>query len=257
VVLVVDAGNTNLEIGLVSDKKNDFTNILSFRYYTRTNITADEFALFILSFLKLNNIDSDRIKRLVYSSVVPPLNGIICEAFIKYFNKPVIEINHLTKLPINNRYKNPEEVGADRLVNAVAVHKLYNRNSIIVDMGTATTVCSLTEGGDYLGGVIIPGIKTATDALTSKAARLPAINISHKEQLIQAGTAGAIESGVYFSTLYGLKGIIEQMKRELGFDNPLVIGTGGYIRLFSNSGLVDVADYELSIKGLKIISDLF
>jgi len=255
-LLLADIGNTNIEIGIMNDKKGDLTVVQSYRYYTRANTTEDEFGFFLLNIVMLAGYKKDDINLLIFSSVVPPMNSVIQKSFIKYFNKPVYEVNHLTPLPIKNCYSNPEEVGADRLVNAAAVNQLYkNRNAIIIDMGTATTICALTSEGDYLGGIIIPGIRTSSDALTARAARLPAINISKKSQILQKGTTGAIESGIYYSTLFGLKGSVDKMIEELNFNESLIVGTGGYMTLFKDEKLADIIDDELSIKGLKIIAD--
>ena len=123
-------------------------------------------------------------------------------------------------------------------------------------MGTATTVCGLNADGDYLGGVIIPGVLTASQALFDKAAKLPAVSISYKDKVLSDNTIGAIESGIYFSNFYALQGIMKKLIAELQFDNCLKIATGGYSSIFQKDGLFDIVDDGLSIKGLKHISDI-
>jgi type III pantothenate kinase len=255
-ILGLDVGNTNIEIGLLKEEIDDLTILDSVRYFTRIKITSDELGLFILNFLNSKSIDRKNIKSMIFSSVVPPLNGKVRQMYEEYFSGKIIEVSEKTNLGITNCYKNPREVGSDRLVNACAVHKLFRKNSIITDMGTATTLCVQKDNGDYLGGAIFPGIFTATQALTEKASRLPAINIQKKDILLTDDTASAIESGVYYSNYYALKGMIEKLSAEVGFKEYISIGTGGYIRIFKEDHLFDIIDYSLTLKGLKIIYDL-
>jgi len=256
-ILALDIGNTNIEIGILSQTKGDLKVIESFRFFTRIEITSDEFGIFILNFLKIKEVDHQKISGLIFSSVVPPINRIIIEMFERFFpKKKIIEVNQDTKFSIINDYKNPKEVGSDRLVNADAVFNLYKKNSIIVDMGTATTICALSENGIYHGGAIMPGIFLSTQSLTSRASRLPSINIQKKENLLTNDTASAIESGVYFSNYFALEGMMKKMANEISFQNYLKIATGGFSRIFKDTTLFDVIDYDLSLKGLKIIWDL-
>jgi type III pantothenate kinase len=256
VLLALDIGNTNIEIGILSDSPGDTGVIAAVRFFTRINITSDELGLFILNFLYTKNIDAKAVKSMIFSSVVPPLNGKIRMMYEEYFSGEIYEVDDSIETGIRNCYKNPREVGSDRLVNAAAVFKIYGKDSIIVDMGTATTLCVLKENGDYLGGTIMPGIITAAQALTEKASRLPAVNIRKKEQLLTDDTASAIESGVYYSNYFALKGMIGKLAEEVGFKEYLSIGTGGYVRIFKDDGIFGAIDYSLSLKGLKIIHDL-
>ena len=255
-ILAIDIGNTNIEIGILADTIDDFNIIASVRYYTQVDITSDQMGLFLLNFLHSKNIEAAKIKKMIFSSVVPPLNNIIRQMFLDYFSKDILEVNENINLGIINCYKNPKEVGSDRLVNAAGVFRLYKKNCIIVDMGTATTLCAVTDDGKYLGGTIFSGIITSTQALVQKAARLPAIKIQKKERLLAEDTASAIESGIYFSYYYSLKGMINQLAKEVGFDDYLKIGTGGFISLFNDSLLLDIIEPLLTLKGLKIINDM-
>ena len=255
-ILAIDIGNTNIEIGILSTKPNDFNIISSIRYYTSLNITSDQIGIFILNFLRLKNINEKNIKSMIFSSVVPPLNNIFRKMFKDYFTADILEVNEELEIGIKNCYRNPREVGSDRLVNAAAVYKLFNKNAIIVDMGTATTLCAVTEKGEYLGGAIAPGVYTSASALTEKAARLPAIKIQKKEKVWGEDTASAIEAGVYFLNYFGLKGMIEKLSKEVGFKNFITIGTGGFVFLFKHDNLFNHIDSILTLKGLKIIYDL-
>jgi type III pantothenate kinase len=255
-ILAIDIGNTNIEIGVLSGKKDDYNIIASGRYYTTIEITPDQLALFILNFLKAKEVEKDKIGGMIFSSVVPPLNNIFRKMFKDYFSENIIEVDETMALGIKNCYKNPREVGSDRLVNAAAVYKIFGKNAVIVDMGTATTLCVLTDKGEYMGGAIMPGIWTATGALTGKAARLPAIKIQKREKLLSEDTASAIEAGVYYSNYFALKGMMEKLASEAGFKEYITIGTGGYTFLFKNDKLFDHTDPILTLKGLKIIYDL-
>lgn len=255
-ILAIDIGNTNIEVGVLSADKDDFNIIANARYYTRMDVTSDQMALFIFNFLNIKKIDVDEIKAMIYSSVVPPLNNIIRKMFTDYFSQDVLEVDDKINIGITNCYKNPKEVGSDRLVNATAVYHLFKKDSIIVDMGTATTICAVTSDGRYLGGAIFTGIQTAVDALIKKAARLPAIKIQKKDKLLAEDTASAIEAGMFFSYHYALKGMIPRVAAEVNFSDYLVVGTGGYSSHFKDEKMFDVVDPLLTLKGLKIILDL-
>jgi len=255
-ILGLDIGNTNIEIGVLSEKKNDLTVKASARFFTRNSLTSDELGFFILAFLDYHRIKKSSIKKAIYSSVVPPLNWSINKMCGDYFTKEIIEVGSNTEMGIKNCYKNPGEVGSDRLVNAACVHHLYKKNSIIVDMGTATTFCAVTKEGRYLGGAIMPGLMTSAEALTSKAAKLPAINIGRRTAILAENTVEAIEAGVYFSNLYSIRGIIEKLAGEAGFEDFIKAGTGGYMQIFKKEIHFDYLDSSLTLKGLKIIADM-
>ncbi|HQB61792.1 MAG TPA: type III pantothenate kinase, partial [Spirochaetota bacterium] len=203
-LLAIDIGNTNIEAGVLSFKAGEIKILKEVRFYTRQNITSDELGIFLLNFLSINQIDRYKIKSLIYSSVVLPLNRIVEDMFSTFFNENILKVstsNNL-KMGITNSYKNPREVGADRLVNASAVYNIYKKDAIVVDMGTATTIDVVSKDGRYLGGTIFPGIATATQALKEKTSRLPSIDICYCDRLLTDDTLSAIESGVYFSNYY-------------------------------------------------------
>ncbi|HNZ27081.1 MAG TPA: type III pantothenate kinase [Spirochaetota bacterium] len=257
-LLAIDIGNTNIEAGVLSFKAGEIKILKEVRFYTRQNITSDELGIFLLNFLSINQIDRYKIKSLIYSSVVLPLNRIVEDMFSTFFNENILKVstsNNL-KMGITNSYKNPREVGADRLVNASAVYNIYKKDAIVVDMGTATTIDVVSKDGRYLGGTIFPGIATATQALKEKTSRLPSIDICYCDRLLTDDTLSAIESGVYFSNYYALKGMIERIAEEAQFSDYIKIATGGISKIFLKSGLFDFIDDVLPLKGLKIIFDL-
>lgn len=255
-ILVFDVGNTNIEIGSFSEEAGDEKIIATARCLTRPEETPDELAFFVLRFLEVNKIDAFAIKKIIFSSVVPQLNFCFFHFAKRYFpQSKIIEVTSFINFGINNKYKNPAEVGADRLVNAAYVFHKYKCNSIIVDMGTATTFCAVTKNGDYLGGAIMPGIYTSSQALFQKAAKLQSVEICKQNKIMGNSTVEAVESGIYFSNLYAVGGIINEMKKELKFDDCFIVGTGGYASLFADD-VFDVYDNELAMKGLKYIADI-
>lgn len=255
-ILAMDVGNTNIEMGLLNEAQGDFTIIDSIRYFTRVNITSDEFGLFLLNWLAHIGMNRNDIHSLVYSSVVPPMNGIVKRMYKKYFCGDVLVVDENINVGIINSYRNPREVGSDRIVNSTAVHTLYGKNAIVVDMGTATTIDVVTYDGRYLGGVIFPGINTASQALRDKASRLPAISIHRCTHILAEDTASAIESGVYFSNYYALDGLIRGLAGEMEWTDYIKVGTGGVTNIFKETGLFDMIDDELALKGMKVIYDI-
>lgn len=255
-ILVLDAGNTNIEFGLFNDEKSDYKVLSSARYFTKLHITSDELGFFVMNFLEVNGFSRHDVTSMIYSSVVPQLNNKIDDFFKKYFSGNLMRVSSSLNLGIINKYRNPNEVGSDRLVNASIAFNTYKNDVIIVDMGTATTVCAVNKNGEYLGGVIIPGVQTASQALFDKAAKLPAVSIGYKENVLSDNTVGAIESGIYYSNFYAIKGIMQKLSEELKFEKPLKIGTGGYSKIFEKDGLFHITDDMLAIKGLKFIADM-
>ncbi|MCG8572493.1 MAG: type III pantothenate kinase [Spirochaetes bacterium] len=256
-ILAIDAGNTIVEIGVLPVVQNHLEIIASARFFTKMEITSDEFAVFILNFLKIHDIQPQQIKSLIYSSVVPPLDNMIYRMFADYFNGPIMQVTEKTKLNVRNCYQNPSEVGSDRLVGACyAAYHYKNQNAIVVDLGTATTICAIKSNGDYLGGIICSGMATSVNALTKKEAKLPAIRIIKKDKILGDNTIQALESGIYFSTLYALKGMIKKLAEEVGFSQYVTIGAGGFANIFVEDNIFDVIEDKMLLKGLKIIADI-
>ncbi len=253
-ILTIDTGNTNISVGIFNYAEDDLKVVKTFRLATRPFFTTDEIGTSLKSMLFHNGIKCSKIKGVVISSVVPKLNFSLNKMTEKYFDRTPLFVSIKLNLGIVYRYKNPYEIGADRLVNLVAVNELYKTPAIIVDFGTATTFCVLSRKSEYLGGVIVPGIKTSFEALMQKAAKLPKVELKKPKRVIGKTTKQGMQSGIYHSTMTTVEGIISYIKKETETNNYHIVGTGGFTRyLSSKNSLFDVVDPILTLKGLKII----
>ncbi len=254
--LVIDVGNTNSVFGLFHE--NDLEPIFHKRIVTRRDRTSDELGLFLKGFLEQENLRDTEIHAAIYSSVVPSFNPIVERMLNDWFHVNPVQVNYKINLPFQILYPRPFEIGADRLVNAayIAVH-LPGRKAIIVDLGTATTFCVLSERGEYLGGVIAPGLKISMDALTRNTAQLPPIVFEPPNSVLGGSTIESLQSGFFYGWVGLLKGIIAEIKRKYGEDH-FVVGTGGLVSTIHGAcpGIFDEIDSHLTLKGLKILSDL-
>ena len=219
-ILAIDVGNTNTCMGIFDGDKL----VSNWRIVTVADRTADEVGLLMLQFFSFAGISRQDICDVIISSVVPPVMYSLNLAAEKYLGKVPITVSEKTVTGINNLYDNPREVGADRIVNAVAALKLYGGPVIIVDFGTATTFCAVTEKGDYLGGIICAGIKISMDALFAKAAKLPRVDIAVPENVIGKNTVESMQVGAVFGFAGQVDYIVKKMKKELG-GNAKVIAT--------------------------------
>ncbi len=254
-LLAIDIGNSNTVIGLFPlGQKAHGKPIDSFRTETHRKMTVDEWGVLIQSLLSHSPSGSMEIKSLICSSVVPSLNQAIAEMAEKYFRSPVLFVTHRIDTGLVFKYPNPSEIGADRIVNAVAVDVIYGGPALIVDFGTATTYCALSKDHEYLGGVIAPGLSTSMEALTAKSAKLPSIDLERPDSLLGKSTLHAMRSGIYFGTVYALEGFISRLRKELFFEDAQVIVTGGFSQLIrSGTGTIDIIDPQLTLKGLEIL----
>ena len=252
-LLLIDVGNTNIVFGI----HNDTELLDSWRMATATNRSVDEMGLMILQFLSMKGVRPDEIDDIVIASVVPPIMYPLLRALKRYVGKDPIVVDGNMDLDIRVKYDNPHEVGADRIVNAIAVYEIYGGPSIIVDFGTATTFCAIDAAGDYLGGAILPGIKISLEALFNKAAKLPRIEIVEPHQVIGTNTVGSMQSGIYYGYAGSVDYIVEKMSQELSKDGKVnVVATGGLARLIAGeSRTIGTIDRSLTLKGLKIIYD--
>ncbi|WMJ80272.1 type III pantothenate kinase [Clostridium sp. MB40-C1] len=252
-IFVLDAGNTNIVLGIFKD--NDL--IMECRIGTDAKRTSDEYGIQVLKLFSHNNINPSNIKGVIISSVVPNIMYSIEHMIRKYFNIEPIVVGPGVKTGINIKYDNPKFVGADRIVNAVAAHEIYKRPLIIIDFGTATTFCAVTKKGDYLGGVICPGIKISADALFEKAAKLPRIELVKPKKVICKSTVASMQSGIVYGYIGQVDYIVSKMKRELielGEEEPFVVATGGLAKLIAqDSETIDEVSPFLTLEGLKII----
>lgn len=253
-LLAFDSGNSNTVVGVFQDKKL----VASWRLATDANKTADEYGVMCKNLFNLHNIDASSIKRIIISSVVPDLTRSFVEVSKKYFciNPLVVGVGMKTGLKI--RYENPKEVGSDRIVNAVAGIEYYGAPLILVDFGTATTFCVINKDEEYLGGAITTGIGIAMDALFSRAAKLPKVDLIAPPQAIGRTTVGAMQSGL----VYGYAGLVDHMIRvcaqEIGYrpEDIAVVATGGRSEIICpHCQYVDHLDAQLTLKGLRILAD--
>ncbi|MCB1175447.1 MAG: type III pantothenate kinase [Leptospiraceae bacterium] len=255
-VLVIDIGNTNTVFGLWSPEQDDFSCSRYWRTITRLDRTSDELGVYLLGFLKAARLDAVSISGCIYSSVVPSFNPIVERMTVDYFDTPARRVTWQSQLPFRIAYPRPEEIGADRLVNAAAGIKLYGPDLIIVDMGTATTFC-LIEQGVYLGGSIAPGIKNSMESLIRRTAQLPPIEFLKPNRVVGQSTIEALQSGFYYGWLGLLERILAGIRQES--QRPLqVLATGGLSGLIHKEkrSPFDIQDPELTLRGLACLYTL-
>lgn len=247
-ILCIDVGNSQIHGGVFSG--GELT--VQFRKTSRQQFSSDEIGLFLKTVLRENSIDPDSISGISICSVVPDLNHSIRNGCIKYFRIDPFFLKAGVKTGLKIKYRNPLEVGTDRIANAIAATTLFpNKNLIVVDFGTATTFCVISKTKDYLGGVILPGIRISMEVLESKAAQLPSVEIKRPGTSVGKSTIESIQSGLFF----GQVGIVKEIKARIiseAFkdEDPFVIGTGGFSSLFEDEGLFDLILPTLALKGL-------
>ena len=250
-ILLIDVGNTNVTIGACENNEIK----ASWRMTTNKDQTSDEIGVTLRNFFTYNEIDIANIEGTIISSVVPPIMYSLTHAVRKYIGTEPIIVKSTSKMGLTIKVDNPKEVGADRLVNAVAAIKKYKAPLIIVDFGTATTFCTINKDNEYLGGVILPGVKISLNALVEKTAKLPRIEIAKPESIIGTNTVSSMQAGMYYGYAGSVDNIVTKIKEELGED-ATVIATGGLARMIAKEAkTIDTIDSELTLEGLKIIYD--
>ncbi|MFO7952797.1 MAG: type III pantothenate kinase [Bacillota bacterium] len=251
-LLTIDVGNTHIMLGIY--RKQEI--MVYWRLPTREDSTEDELGMVVKNLLHNSHLSLKDINAIAISSVVPPLMYSLERMATKYFKINPLIIGPGVKTGLNIVTENPREVGADRIVNAVAAYNLYGGPLIIVDFGTATTFCAVSEKGNYLGGVIAPGIGISVEALYDKAAKLPRVEIARPERIIGKNTIFAMQSGIVFGFVGQVDGIVRQMKSELNKD-PLVVATGGFASLIAReSETIKEINTLLTLEGLRIINNI-
>lgn len=248
-LLTIDVGNTNIVLGVFDKEKL----VKSFRVATSYEKSRDEYGMMFLQLLMFNSIKAEDIEDVIISSVVPPVMYSLERAITKYLGKKPIVVTNKLDLGLNILYENPREVGADRLVNAVAALEKYKTDLIVVDFGTATTFCAITKEGDYLGGAICPGIKISVEALFSKTSKLPRIELAPTKTVIGKTTVSSMQSGVIHGYVGQVDYMIKLIREEMG-TAAKVIATGGLSGMISEeSSAIDVIEPNLTLDGLRII----
>ncbi|MFZ0133108.1 MAG: type III pantothenate kinase [Desulfobacterales bacterium] len=250
-LLVIDIGNTNTVLGVYDGPRL----VKDWRLRTERNTTEDEINIIISSLFAQSRIQPQDIDRTIISSVVPPMVTILDSFCRKYLGYSPLWVNaaSYTGMPIH--YRNPADVGADRIVNGVAAFDKYRRSLIVIDFGTATTFDSISEKGEYLGGAISPGIMIAAEALFMKASKLPRVEIYQRPAtVIGKDTAASIQSGIIYGYAGLVDGMVRRMKSEMGSD-PKVIATGGLAELMCDvSETIEAVEPLLTLDGLRIIA---
>src|SRR3989338_953369 len=224
-LLVIDIGNTTVVFGVF--KKGRL--IGEWRIATRHHKTSDEYGILLLDLLNAQKVPYSKIDGAILSSVVPPLTPVFQEMTEKYFGQETMVVSHTLKTGLKIEYENPKEVGADRIVNAAAAYHLYGGPVIIVDFGTATTFCVVSKKGGYLGGAIAPGLMISAEALFTRAAKLPRVELVKPKNVIGKDTISSMQSGMIFGYIGLVDEIIRRIMGELG-QKPLVVATGGLSR---------------------------
>ena len=254
-LFVLDVGNTNTVAGVFrSDGNGGYRQLAAhWRLGTNRTQTVDEYGVLLRNLFAMAELEPSAIDGIIVSSVVPPLDSTLREVCQRYFGcKPLfVEPGVKTGMPI--QYDNPQEVGADRIVNGVAAFEKYGGPCIVVDFGTATTFDCVSAKGEYMGGVICPGIGISAEALFARTARLPRVDIRRPQRVIGSNTVGSLQSGLFYGYLALVDGLLERLLGEMGASTK-VVATGGLAALIGNeSKYISAVDDLLTLDGLRII----
>lgn len=248
-ILVLDVGNTNIVIGVYKEKAL----LHHWRISTSKQQTVDEYGMTLNNLFHYAGLNVADVEGVAISSVVPPIIGVLEQLSIKYLHKTPVIVGPGVKTGLNVRYENPKEVGADRIVNAVAAVEKYGAPLIVIDFGTATTFDYIDQEGNYIGGAIAPGIGISTEALYSRTAKLPRIELTKPKNVIGRNSVSSMQSGIIYGYIGQVDGIVERMRKETK-QSPRIIATGGLAELIaSESETIEVVDSLLTLEGLRLI----
>ena len=252
-LLAIDVGNTNIVLGVFRGDQL----LRSWRLMTLRERTADELGLLVVHLFEHDRIDPAGISGVIIASVVPPLTGTMADMVERYIQRKPLLVEPGTSIGMDILYENPAEVGADRLVNAVAAYEQYGRSSlkpiIVVDFGTATTFDVITAQGEYLGGAICPGVQISADALFQRAARLPRIEVRKPAQVIGRTTVGSMQAGLFYGYVGLVEGLVQRLRRELT-SPAITIATGGLARIIApETNVIDHIEPDLTLHGMRLV----
>lgn len=253
-ILCLDVGNSQMYGGVFAEEKIQ----LRFRYPTQRGTTSDQLGIFLKNVLRENEVVCNTIKQIAICSVVPHMDYSLRSACIKYFDIDPFLLQAGVKTGLKIKYRNPIEVGADRIANAMAANKQFpEQNIIVIDMGTATTFCAISTNKEYLGGTILPGMRLSMETLSNNTAKLFAVEIVRPEVALGRSTMESIQAGLYFSQLGAIREVTQQITKEV-FANkkPLLIGTGGFSHLFEQEKIFDAIIPDLILHGLKFALEI-
>jgi type III pantothenate kinase len=247
-ILCIDVGNSHIYGGVFAGDEIK----LRFRHTSQVS-TSDELGIFLKSVLRENNCSPESITKIGICSVVPQVDYSLRSACMKYFSTDPFLLQAGVKTGLNIKYRNPIEVGSDRIANSIAaVHSYPNQNIIVIDFGTATTFCAITSQKNYLGGAILPGVRLSADALSKNTAKLPSVEIIKTENVVGRSTIESIQSGVYYGVLGACRELINRINQEaFAGNNALVLATGGFASLFDKQGLYDHLVPDLVLQGIR------
>lgn len=249
-LLVVDIGNTNITLGVFNRDEL----LATFRMTTKISRTSDEFGMLLKDLLLTKQLQSHNISDVIISSVVPDVMHSFQNAVIKYFDKTPLVVGPGMKTGIKMVTANPREIGADRIVDAVAAYELYGGPVIVIDYGTATTYDYITDDGAFAAGITSPGIKICAKALWEDAAKLPKIEIAKPDSILAKDTITSMQAGLVYGYIGQTEYIIDKIKEETGISNIKVVATGGLGKIiYDETDRIDIYDTNLTLQGLRLI----
>ena len=249
-LLVFDIGNSNIVMGTYEGKKL----LRHWRISTDRQKTGDEYGMLINSLFAYQNIRMDEVEAIIISSVVPPLMVPMIKMCERYFRIRPLVVGPGIKTGFRISYENPREIGADRIVNVAGAFEQYGGPLIVIDIGTATTFDAVTPDGDFMGGVIAPGLSSSADALFQRAAKLPRIELVTPKRIISRNTVSGMQAGIIYGYVGQIDEIVRRMKKEMGWDETKVVATGGYARMVAReSKTIDKIDHFLTLTGLRVL----
>lgn len=251
-LLVIDVGNTNITMGVFEE-----VNLLaSFRITTQIARTSDEYGILIYELLAIKNINKEQINSVTVASVVPKLMHSLASGVIKYLGITPLIVGAGTKTGIKITTANPKEIGADRVVDAVAAYEIYGGPVLVIDFGTAITYDLITADGSFVAGVTSPGLRISANALWNETAKLPEVEIAMPDTILAKDTVTSMQAGLVFGCIGQTEYIVRRMLQESGISDCRVVATGGLGKIIAGAtNVIEVYDPNLTLKGLKIISD--